>query len=135
MKSLKDTVLEAISSRRNHKEFPKDNTDKQGIIDWLEYNGFEFTGKGQNINPDLVDYKNTTGKDCYALGNYDHSDRMFWWIKILYKEKIYFIRTIPEDEVRRGYMSFTICEHPEIITGNTGLREATYKEIVDELNK
>lgn len=99
MKSLKDTVLEAISSRRNIKEFPKDNTDKQGIIDWLEYSGYDLVSPSRFQRPKetLESHHSKTGNDCYMLGEFNSTGSS--WIRIYHDNKVFFIRTTGDDLV------------------------------------
>lgn len=96
MKSLRDTVLEAISSRRNRASFPV-TPDKDLIIDWLEENGFRRIFRDTDLKGGSTTYENirkitSSNEDrLYMTGDYNSPSTS--WIDFGTRTKWFVIRT------------------------------------------
>ena len=99
MKSLKDTVLEAISSGKQYRQrlqqFPT-TPEKEDIFDWLEYNGFRLISHHSDITPTAIRRKSKSSTDrIYFKGPYDGLP-MHQWVYFGTRDIMFFIRTEPK---------------------------------------
>lgn len=96
MRSIDTYISEAISSHKNtpnpkyHTPFPKNRMDKDGIIDWLNENGFERISSLEDAK--LIAYSDLSGNGTYCVSSYTTNPHTHW-MKICDGEKIFVIRT------------------------------------------
>ena len=96
MKHLRDSINEAISSRRNSTGFPV-TPDKDLIIDWLEENGFRRIFRDIDLKGCCTTYENirkitSSNEDrLYMTGDYTSPTKS--WIDFGTRTKWFVIRT------------------------------------------
>jgi hypothetical protein len=86
---------EAISTgkhRRRYTEFPEDRTDKDGIVEWLEQNG--YTQKHYHDAHDIIDHN----EKAYQLGIYTSHPETHW-ICIFDTTDMFLIRTCSDADL------------------------------------
>ncbi len=101
--NLQDYISEAISSHKNtpkpkyHTPFPKNRMDKDGIIDWLNENGFE---RISDLDPmRLVTHHRLSGKGCYNLSSYRQDNPHTQWLQIYDGKRIFMIMTCKATDI------------------------------------
>jgi hypothetical protein len=112
---LSDYILESVSGKRNHtsrREFPEDNTDKEGIIDWLEYNGFAFAGYASSIIDVFRLMRDARQENFYTLGKYT-DNKTTHSIRVCCGNKCYLIRTVKKNEIESGYVFCAVNTYPD----------------------
>lgn len=121
MRSIDTYISEAISSHKNtpnpkyHTPFPKNRMDKDGIIDWLNENGFEQIS---DLDPmRLVAQHRLSGKGCYNLSSYKPDNPHTHWLQIYDGKRIFMIRTCKAADVFKDSALCKVYSDPRDITG------------------
>lgn len=128
MKHLRDSINEAISSRKNR--YLPDHPDKDDIMDWLDANGYtEISGE---LPRSAVIHYEATGEKCYFLGKYWRSDYLSHWIMVYNGKDLYMIRTNPGSENATGMNGSIVTRNA---SNASSPRNITYKEIQKELEE
>jgi hypothetical protein len=131
MKLLKDYISESISTGKHTKKysaFPKKRTDKDGIINWLEDNGYVYIDRNSidgDTDTELLKYSETTGNDYYTLGKYNVESSH--WIRATKDGKVYFIRT-------NDYLGGN-CFFRTQSSLNGPAKYISYEQIIDAMNE
>lgn len=128
MKHLRDSITEAISSRKNR--YLPDHPDKDAIVDWLDANGYtEISGE---LPGSAITHYEVTGEKCYFLGRYWSSDDKTHWIMVYNGKDLYMIRTSPGSENATGMNGSSVTRNASKASSP---RSITYKEIQKELEE
>lgn len=115
MKSIDTYISEAISSHKNtpkpkyHTPFPKNRMDKDGIIDWLNENGFERMSSLDDEK--LMAYFNLYGNGTYCVSSYDRNPHTHW-LRIYDGERFFMIRTCLVKYMPRGTAMCEVYMYP-----------------------
>jgi hypothetical protein len=116
MRSIDTYISEAISSHKNtpkpkyHTPFPKNRMDKDGIIDWLNENGFEQISDLEPMR--LVTHHRLSGKGCFNVSSYNPRNKHTYWIRIYDGEKFFIIRTCLVKDMPRGTAMCKVHVYP-----------------------
>ena len=131
MMNLKEYILEYVSSgrgRRNYYEFPS-KPDKDGILEWLEANGFEEL-ENKNLTKggiDLSDHYEKTGNKCFIVGEFENGETS--WIMIRDDNNTYIVR------LKKGTEHIRSANGNLIMFNDSGrIVMVTYNELKKEID-
>jgi hypothetical protein len=129
MKDLGEYLTEYVSSGRRHNGFPSE-PDKDGILYWLETNGFEelenknFTKGGI----DLSEHYEKTRHKCFIVGEFDNVETS--WIMIRDDNNTYMVR------LKKGTENLRSANGSLIMFNDNGkVVTVTYRELKEEIER